>query len=162
MTENIVTGLKSIMGSDEATIDDKGRILVSKKKRERLGDDFVVALGLVGVVTAFPAHSWERLEKVIIGGEDVINHGRDMFSRTIMGTAEDELKFDIQGRIVIPRKLRELGKLTKDVCIVGAGDRLEFWDAQEYAIYLQDENAYGIKRRDMLASALIQMSGKMA
>jgi len=157
---NDATVLKSIIGTDEATVDDKGRILVSKKKRERLGENFVIALGQVGVVTAYPAHTWAKLEEKVIGGDDIINHGRDMFSRTIMATAEDELKFDAQGRIVVPKKLRELGKIRKDVLLLGCGDRLEIWDAEQYAIYCEDEDAYGIKRRDILSRAYLQMTGR--
>ena len=32
---------KQLIGTEEATIDEKGRLLVSKKKRERLGEPFV-------------------------------------------------------------------------------------------------------------------------
>ena len=34
---------KPLIGTDEAIIDVKGRLLLSKKKRDRLGDSFVIA-----------------------------------------------------------------------------------------------------------------------
>ena len=46
---------KAIVGWEETTIDDKGRILVGKKKREKLGEDFVIAVGTCGCLVAYPA-----------------------------------------------------------------------------------------------------------
>ena len=56
--DSSVPMIKPLIGTDEDTIDDKGRLLVSKKKRERLGEDFVMALGATGCVVVYPELVW--------------------------------------------------------------------------------------------------------
>lgn len=150
---------KPLIGTDEATIDDKGRVLVSKKKRERLGDDFVLGLGPQGCLVAYTQRAWvrtlEEWEK-----SDLMNIGRTNYARMIMGTADDELNFDAQGRFVIPQKLREMGKLKKEVILIGCGDRMEIWAVEEYAIFQEDEK-YAARRVEELERAYVQMTGRL-
>ncbi len=152
--------IKPILGTDEATLDDKGRCLVSKKKRDRLGEDFVLALGSTGCLTAYPLWSWKRYLSEMLGGE-VLNFGREDFTRLVMGTADDELNFDAQGRFVIPKNLRELANLRGPVTLLGAGDRLEIWDPEELAKFYVNEEAYAGARRSSLMRAYIQMTGRV-
>ena len=44
-----------------------------------------------------------------------------------------EVKPDGQGRIVIPERLREFAGLQRDIVVIGALDRIEFWDATTWA-----------------------------
>ncbi len=151
---------KRLIGTDEATIDDKGRILVSKKKRERLGEEFVIGLGMAGCLVAYTNRAWNRLVDEIDQCES-INFGGEQFSRLIMGTAEDELKFDAQGRVVIPMKLRELAKLRKNVVLVGNNDKLEIWAAEEWEVFNRDPDSYGLQRRETIERAHLQMTGRL-
>jgi MraZ protein len=147
---------RPIIGTDEATIDDKGRILVSKKKRERLGEPFVIALGTTGCLVAYPEPEWEKVQEEI-NRYDRINQGRERYSRLIFGLADDELRFDAQGRVVVPRKLRELAKLDEKVLLVGCGDRLEIWAVDEWREYTEYPDTYGQKRREAIEKAYTQM-----
>lgn len=150
---------KPLMGTDEATIDDKGRILIAKKKRERLGEPFVLAVGTVGCLTAYPQHIWDTMYAEIdrYGG---INQGREHYTRLLLGTMEDDLAFDSQGRVVIPHKLRELFQLGGKVLVVGCGNRLEIWAKPEWEKYMQFPDTYGEKRREAIARAYDQMVGR--
>src|ERR1051325_8923969 len=101
-------------------MDDKGRILVSKKKRERLGDGFTLVLGKLGCLIAYPQSIWNQLlEETLSFG--LTNDGRRDYSRLIFGSAEDDLKFDGPGRMVIPQKLRDAAKLKDKVLVIGCG-----------------------------------------
>jgi MraZ protein len=153
--------LKPLLGTDEATVDDKGRILVSKKKRERLGETFAIALGPLGCLEAYPQDVWD--EKVSrICAFDSLNPAVQQFGRLVLGTAEDELKFDAQGRVVVPQKLRELGKLKdKDkVLLIGCGDRLEIWSVSEWEQFQLYPDVYGLQRRQSIEKAYGQMVAK--
>jgi MraZ protein len=102
---------KFLLGQEEANVDDKGRALFAKKKRERLGEDFVMCLGDNGCcIYAYPADVWNPLALDVIS-HDPTNQGRQTYSREVLGTAVDDLNFDTQGRAVIPRKLREDAKI---------------------------------------------------
>lgn len=148
---------KPLIGTDEATIDDKGRILVSKKKRERLGEPFVMALGTTGCLVAYPEPEWLRIVGEI-NAYDRINQGREQYSRLVFGLADDDLRFDAQGRVVVPRKLRELARLDEKVLLVGCGDRLEIWASDEWTEYSSYPDTYGQKRREAIEKAYLSMT----
>lgn len=150
---------KPLLGNDEAIIDGKGRLLLAKKKRERLGPGFVMALGEVGCLCAYPAEVWDEMLDTIYSYES-INLGRQMYSRMVLGSAEDELDCDEQGRVVVPAKLRKVAGLNKDVTIVGCGNRLEIWDRDEYVRYEATPLTYGRERREALQQALDVMKGR--
>lgn len=160
MAQEAIHILKPLIGTDEATVDDKGRVLVGKKKRDRLGETFALAVGDVGCLVAFPELVWQEKVAEILRS-DSLNQGRQQYSRMFLGWAEDELKFDQQGRVVIPQKLRDLVGLREKVMLVGCGDRLEIWDKDEYAKYQIDTEGYGSTRRDSLAKAYGQMMGRL-
>lgn len=140
---------KPLIGTDEATIDDKGRVLVSKKKRDRLGDGFAMCLGDNGCIYAYPGWRWQKICEDI-ESHDITNQGTVEYTRMVMGTAEDDLEFDGQGRVVIPRKLRELANLKDKVLIVGCLIRLEIWADEEFRLYELNREDYGKERRERI------------
>ena len=156
-TEDVLgSNPKRLVGTDDATIDEKGRILISVKKRERLQPNFAIALGDNGCLYAYPGSKWEEImEKVL--SYDPTNQGRQEYTRLVFGNSEDELNWDQQGRVVIPRKFRELAKLKEKVKLVGCGDRLEIWAEEEYALYQSDPDNYGKQRRDAIRDAWMDM-----
>jgi MraZ protein len=91
---------------------------------------------------------------------DSLNQGRQQYTRLFLGYADDELKFDQQGRVVVPQKLRDIAKLTDKITLVGCGDRLEIWAKDEYERFQEDTEGYGAKRREALAKAYGQMVGR--
>lgn len=152
MAENGIQTRKPLIGSEDATVDDKGRILFSKKKRERLGDDFAMLVGELGCIVCYPGEVWtEKVNEIL--SYDSLGKERQQYTRLFLSCAEDELNFDGQGRVVVPFRLREIAKLKNKVKVVGAGDRVEIWDAEEYETYLTDLEGYNATRRDALDKA---------
>ena len=143
--EASVPMIKPLIGTDEATIDDKGRLLVSKKKRERLGEDFVMALGATGCVVVYPELVWDKMVAEILENPST-NQGRQRFTRLMVGSAEDDMRFDRQGRV-------------SDVLVIGCLDRLEIWAADEWATYQADTEAYALDRQQAVDRAHRQMTG---
>jgi len=160
VSENAVLGskLKPLLGTDEATIDSKGRILVSKKKRDRLGDSFALCLGDNGCLYAYPGEQWEAILEEIFSC-DPTNPGRQTYTRMVLGTADDEMRFDDQGRVVVPQKFREMAHLTKEVILIGCGDRLEIWGKEEYDKFVQYGDSYCQERREAIRKARLEMKG---
>lgn len=153
------SNLRHILGTDEAEIDGRGRILVSKKKRERLGESFVLAFTPTGCLAAYPEERWvKKLDE--IDEYHSINQGREQFSRLLMMWAEDDLSFDAQGRFVIPQKLRDLAKLKDKVLLIGCGDRMEIWAVEEWQEYSSYPDTYGLQRREAIQKAYTQMTGR--
>jgi MraZ protein len=150
---------KQLIGTDEATIDEKGRLLVGKKKRERLGEPFVMALGPTGCLVAYTIEAWNKEVAEVIANPST-NLGRQQYARMLSGSAADDLRFDKQGRVVVPQRLRELAGLKDKVLIVGCIDRMEIWSAEAWREYENDPDGYGKERREAFVRAERQMIGK--
>lgn len=156
---------KPLMGTEEATIDDKGRLLLGKRKRDRLGDDFVMALGPMGCLVAYPRVVWDRMWSEL-NRYEYINQGRERLTRLMLGEAQDELNCDQQGRVVVPMRLREKAKLQKEAkaLLIGCGERLEIWNRAEYDKCQEFPELYGRERRDAFEEAweMMRRGGALA
>ncbi|HRJ26923.1 MAG TPA: hypothetical protein PLO61_05380 [Fimbriimonadaceae bacterium] len=148
----------NLVGTDEAVLDDKGRLLFSKKKRDALGENFVLAQGPLSNLVLYPANTWAELV-ADFGKYERLNFGRQQYTRLLFGTAAADLKFDGQGRLVIPAKLREKGKIKeKDkVLLIGCGDYIEIWSETEWEKFNEFPEVYGRERREALDRAYSQM-----
>lgn len=149
---------KRLAGQEEANVDDKGRVLFSKKKRDILGEDFVMRLGDNGCIYVYSAEEWERTYSEM-DAYPRTNPGRQMYTRLIYGTAVEDLNFDGQGRTVIPRMLREMAKIKGRVIILGCDERAEIWAEEEFDAYLKDQAGYNRERVEMIDEARRQMMG---
>ena len=63
-----------------------------------------------------------------------------------MGNACD-VEMDGAGRILVSPPLREFAGLSKDVVLVGQGNKFELWDAAQWGVQL--EMALALKSGDM-------------
>jgi len=154
-TEKVFTPL---LGTDDAIIDSKGRILLGKKQRDRLGDTFAMAIGELGCICVYPEDRWqERLRE--INSSSPINQGRRQYTEMFLEFADDGLSCDAQGRVTIPRVLREEGKLTDKVLLRGVFDHLQIWDPEEHAKYRNNPETYSKDRRLVMEQAYEKMKG---
>jgi MraZ protein len=140
-----------LIGTEEASLDDKGRVLFSKKKRERLGDDFLVLLGKLNCLIFYPRDVWRRLIAEALSGP-VMDPAREDFTRLTLGMAADDLSFDGQNRLVIPRALRKEARLQEGdkVLLVGCGDRVELWESDEWVKFRYKPEEYERERREVV------------
>ena len=150
---------KQLIGTDEATIDDKGRIFVSKQKRERLGETFVMGLGPIGCLVVYTEEAWMSEVSEFMEPRST-NLGRQQYSRLFSDRAATDLKFDKQGRVVVPQDLRLAAGLKDKVRIIGCIDRMEIWSEEEWAVYEKDPDGYGNKRLNAFQQAERKMAGK--
>ena len=64
------------------------------------------------------------------------------FLRVFLSGASDETP-DSQNRITLPMALREYAGLSKDLTVIGAGNRVEIWDTSAWDTYLaQHEESF--------------------
>jgi MraZ protein len=120
-----------LLGTEQATMDEKGRVLIGTKLRKRLGPEFAMALGESGSINAYPKSEWAILVRDVTC-RDPRDEWRQKYCRQFFGNAADDLDFDVQGRVVIPRKLRELACIEDKVTIIGMGDHIEIWSKPVY------------------------------
>ena len=118
------------MGEYNHSIDAKGRIIVPSKFREKLGDRFIVTKGLDGCLWVLSTSEWEsfsgKLTSLPVARRDARN-----FTRFFLAGAT-EAETDKMGRILLPQVLRDYAKLDKDAVLIGAGNRVEIWNKDEW------------------------------
>jgi MraZ protein len=124
-------------GSVEHSLDDKGRLVVPARFRERLGSGFFVSIAEPDQCLAlYPASIWNefcaRLEAAPVKDARYRSFVRHLFAHT------EELSCDNQGRLVLPPVLREWAHIKKDVTSVGTLTRVEVWAKDRYAATASD------------------------
>ncbi|MCW5937969.1 MAG: hypothetical protein KIT11_11760 [Fimbriimonadaceae bacterium] len=152
--------MSQLAGRDEAAIDEKGRVMLRQKFRDRLGTYFVLAQSEMGCLVAYPVETWAEEVKAIRGAP-VHNAGRKLLNRMLVGSAETEMRFDPQGRILIPKQMREFANLQSRVVAVGCDDRLEIWAKEELAKCEADPLNYGAERREIWGHAYRLLEGSV-
>jgi MraZ protein len=150
---------KPLLGMDEANLDKKGRLLLSAKKRARLGSDFVIGLGECGCLVAYPKEVFDKICLKIMS-YDAMNEGRQQYTRLTTTLVEDEINCDSEGRFVVPNKLREKAGLKDSVLILGLVDRLEIWAADEYERFNADPEHYQGRQRELIREAYDKMTNR--
>lgn len=113
-------------GSVEHALDDKGRLVIPARFRERLGSGFFLTIARPDPCLAlYPSSTWEevcaRLEAAPTKDERFRRFIRHLFAHT------EEATCDAQGRLVIPATLRAYAGITKDVVSIGSLVRVELW-----------------------------------
>lgn len=123
------------MGEYHQKIDDKGRLTIPAKIRYELGDNFIVTRGLDGCLFVYKNERWEK----------IINHYQELpnikearnFMRFFLSGANPQT-FDKQGRINISSPLIKYAGLSKNVIVIGVGDRLEIWSEDNWNKFIEN------------------------
>lgn len=127
-----------LVGEFNHNLDAKGRVSVPSKFRDDLGSSFIVTKGLDNCLFAYSKEEWIKFEEKL-KTLPLTNINARNFTRFFLAGAT-ECEIDKQGRINIPQNLREYASLTKDVCIIGVGTRVEIWDKARWESYTSPEN----------------------
>ena len=116
-----------LLGEYEHTIDDKNRLTLPARFRQRFGEGIVVTRGMDGCLFAYTRGDLDALVRGRLAGLDPLSkEGRRMQRFFFSGATEAEP--DKQGRVGIPAALLEHAKLGRDVVVAGVHDHLEIWD----------------------------------
>ena len=130
--------VQQFLGEYNVPIDDKGRIFVPADIRKKLPteaeDTFVVVRGFDRCLTAYPQHIWEIKAKEMLSLRQSERKVR-IFIRGMLSQAA-EVKLDRQGRASVPRKLLERVGIENSMVIIGALDKLEFWNPGDWKQFM--------------------------
>ena len=113
------------IGQYQHNIDDKGRLVLPTKYRDKIGKGSIITIGFEGCLTIYPESEYlktqEDLRKMPMTNRNVRN-----YLRVFEGSAS-EAEFDKQGRIKIPAHLIRHAHLEKECVIVGLNSVIEVW-----------------------------------
>lgn len=124
-------------GSVDHSLDDKGRLVVPARFRERLGAGFFLTIAEPDPCLAlYPAAAWNdvcaRLEAAPVKDARYRSYVRHLFAHT------EEASCDAQGRLVIPAALRTYASIDKDVVSIGSLTRVELWAKDAHERHVRD------------------------
>ncbi len=122
-----------LLGEYTHSLDDKGRVAVPAKFRAKLGDGAIITRGLDRCLFVFGASEWRSLAEKLVSLPLAQSNSR-AFVRLMLAGAVD-VRFDNQGRVLIPDYLREYADIKKHVVVTGLYSRIEIWDSERWNKY---------------------------
>ncbi len=138
------------LGEYRHALDDKGRLFIPARFRDRENQRFFVTRGLEKCLFAFPEEEWEK-QRERVAGMDMMKKDARAFNRFFFsGTAE--VICDRQGRINLPQNLIEYAGLSKDAVVIGVSNRFEIWSALNWTGY----EAESAQRYEEIAENLVE------
>jgi len=127
-------------GVSKLNLDAKGRLAIPSRYRERLMEDcngrLVVTLDQERRMVIYPYNDWKEVEAKLVNLS--ISKAAVKLKRLILGHAED-CDMDKNGRINLPSYLREKNNLTKQIVLVGIGNKFEVWNEENWTDEWDDE-----------------------
>lgn len=126
------------LGTHEPKLDEKGRMTLPAKYREELTGGLVIAPGQEHCLNVWPRQQFAALVAGLRQAGSVTRKDLRDYQRVWLAGAHDDLP-DKQGRVTIPPNLRSYARLDRDLAVIGAGDRVEVWDATAWRTYLEDQ-----------------------
>ena len=122
-------------GAAKVTLDDKGRMVVPTRYRERLLErsqgQLVVTVDRDGqCLLIYPLGDWEQVERQLMQLPSLHAQSRRL-QRLMVGHATD-LVLDGHGRMLLPAELREFAGLDRRAMLIGQGNRCELWDESRW------------------------------
>ncbi|MCW2795812.1 division/cell wall cluster transcriptional repressor MraZ [Nocardioides sp.] len=130
------------MGTYTPKLDEKGRLFLPAKFRDRLAEGLVVTQGQEKCLVVWPEDVFLQ-EAARAQATPMTSRGARDYARVLFAGAEEGTP-DKQGRISIAPPLREYAALQRDVVVIGVMDRIEIWDParwQEYSTAAQEKFA---------------------
>ncbi len=118
-------------GAAKITLDDKGRLVLPARYRERLLErskgQLIVTVDRDGdCLLLYPLTDWEPVERKLMELPSLHPQARRL-QRLMVGYAT-ELSLDGHGRMLLPPELREFAHLERRAVLIGQGARCELWD----------------------------------
>ncbi len=116
-------------GEYEHSLDNKGRLIVPSKFREVAKNSciekFYITRGLDKCLFMFGEEEWKNQESKFKNIPFIRKESRSFNRLFFSGTAE--LEIDKQGRVLIPKYLKEFAGIKRDVVFVVVSNRIEIW-----------------------------------
>ena len=118
-------------GFSSVSIDNKGRLAVPSRFRERLTS---IAAGclvqtlspLDRTIWLYPITEWELIEKKLAVLSDFDKQSRR--AKQMMRGYSTDCQLDAQGRILLSQELRDYAGIKRQAVILGPGNKFEIWD----------------------------------
>ena len=141
------------LGTHTPRLDDKSRLILPAKFRERLAGGLVITRGQERCLDIFPMDEFALRAEAARSAPMTSKRVRD-YTRMLLSGAFDQIP-DKQGRVVVPAVLRQYAGLTRDCTVIGAGSRIELWDTSAWIAYVEStEQAFSDQAEEVFPGLL--------
>jgi len=141
------------LGTHTPRLDDKGRLFLPAKFRDRLASGVVITRGQERCLYIFPVDEFVRVAETMRSAPVTSKVVRD-YLRVFLSGASDEVP-DKQGRVTVPANLRQYAGLSRECTVIGAGSRVEIWDTAAWDTYLAStEQAFADQSEEVIPGLL--------
>ncbi|HET7304459.1 MAG TPA: division/cell wall cluster transcriptional repressor MraZ [Segeticoccus sp.] len=141
------------LGTHTPRLDDKGRLFLPAKFRERLAGGLVITRGQERCLYVYAMNDFLQITESMQAQPVTDKAVRD-YQRVFLSGASDEIP-DKQGRVTVPATLREYAGLDRDCTVIGAGNRVEVWDTSAWTTYLEStEQAFAERSEEVVPGRL--------
>ena len=126
-----------MIGKYPAKLDDKNRLFVPAKLRSELGEQFFVTLGVNcgrRCLTVYTAADWDQLSR----NYNALPISQRGAATSLIFMNAAECAPDKQFRFGLTQFLLDYAGIGREVMIVGRAGQAEIWDAQEFALFEQE------------------------
>jgi MraZ protein len=151
--QNRETEFPTLFGPDDTAIDEKGRLAISKTKRDWLGPNFTLVQCDLGILAIYPRPVWEQLYRRILRLK-LNNRGRMIYESQILGSAHENMNCDKEGRVVIPQSLRTKLNLTGRLQLRAVGSYIQVWTEKDYDAWMENDEAFNANWQQRVQKAL--------
>lgn len=132
-------------GEFEHTLDNKGRFILPAKFRvaakSHYVERFYMTRGLDNCLFMLPEDEW-KLQEAKFKSMPFTRAQSRKFNRMYFAGAV-EIAPDAQGRILIPKYLKDFAGIKADIMIIGVANRIEIWDRAAWnGFYEKEKGAF--------------------
>jgi MraZ protein len=132
------------LGQYRHSLDDKGRMIVPARFREVLDGTIYLTQGFDQNLRVLPEAAFTAIYARVTEMSSTNPTAREL-RRLIFSTAQ-QVDIDSNGRILIPKYLRDVADLNEEAIVVGVGEALEIWspeawESQNQLLQDSDSNA---------------------
>jgi MraZ protein len=147
-------------GATKLTVDDKGRLVMPTRHRDRLREQcagqLVITVDRDQCLLIYPLPEWELIERKLMALPSLQPQARRL-QRLMVGHATD-IQLDAHGRLLLPPELREFAGLNRHAMLIGQGARFELWDEARWMerrdVWLKSEDSIGALPADLESISL--------
>lgn len=122
-----------LIGTYRHQIDEKFRMRMPSKFKTELGEGFIITKGNDNCLYAFSSSQFSELYNKF-NNLPIFDSAVQKPVRMVLASAF-ESEEDKQGRILLSKELRDYARITKNIVVIGSGNRVEIWAEEEWDAY---------------------------
>ncbi len=132
------------VGEFTHAVDSKSRVAIPHAFRKEMrlvdGDKVVVARGPDCCIEVHTAEGWRKHVEKVMGSVPLYDPQARRLRRARLSQSR-EVELDSQGRILIPKNLKDVSGIADSAVIIGVGPFFEIWEPGRYRTYFQSADS---------------------